>query len=137
MLLKTGKPFVIENVPGSPLRKDLMLCGEMFNLPIIRHRHFEIYGFECRQPKHEKHKRSVCKGSAISVCTAVVNPGCFGKRAEYKKLYGKKWKLNSKLESWKKAMGINWIQDKHTLAQCVPPAYSEYIGKEFLRGVGQ
>ncbi len=133
LLIKTGKPFVIENVPGSPIRKDLMLCGEMFNLKIIRHRWFEVNGFECKQPKHKKHKRSVCKGTAVTVCTGVVNPGCFGKRAEYKKLYGKKWKKNASLEAWQKAMKIDWIKDKHTLAQCVPPAYAEYIGKEFLR----
>lgn len=133
LLLKAGKPFVIENVPGSPLRKDLMLCGEMFGLPIIRHRWFEIHGFECRQPKHEKHKRSVSKGTAISVCTGVVNPGCFGKRTEYKKIYGKKWKENATLKKWQKAMKISWINDRHTLAQCVPPKYAEYIGRQFLK----
>jgi len=133
LLLKTGKPFVIENVPGAPIRKDLLLCGEMFDLPIIRHRWFEIHGFKCNQPKHKRHKLSVCRGTAICVCTGVVNPGCFGKRVEYKKLYGEKWKDNATLNSWKKAMQIDWIEDRYTLAQCVPPKYAEYIGKEFLK----
>jgi len=48
LLLKTGKPFVIENVPGAPLRKDLILCGEMFGLKVIRHRYFEINNFVIR-----------------------------------------------------------------------------------------
>ncbi len=54
-LLKSGKPFVIENVPGAPLRKDLMLCGAMFGLKVIRHRIFEVHGFKCNQPE------KVCK----------------------------------------------------------------------------
>jgi len=29
-------------------------------------------------------------------------------------------------------MGINWISDKKMLAEAIPPAYSEYIGREFL-----
>ncbi len=125
LLLKTGKPFVIENVPGAPIRKDLLLCGEMFNLPIIRHRWFEINGFKCWKPYHEKHKRSVCKGTAIAVWTGG-KPGCFGNKKQRAKL------KPATIEQMQKAMGINWINNKKTIAQCVPPAYAEYIGKQFL-----
>lgn len=55
-LLATGKPFVIENVPGSPLRKDLVICGEMFGLRVIRHRVFELHGFKIEQPPHPEHR---------------------------------------------------------------------------------
>ena len=43
-----GIPYVIENVPGSPLRADYLLCGCMFNLPgLRRERWFETswHGF--------------------------------------------------------------------------------------------
>ena len=41
-LRETGKPYVIENVPGAPLRNPLLLCGTMFPpLKIVRHRLFE------------------------------------------------------------------------------------------------
>jgi hypothetical protein len=66
-LLRTGKPFVIENVPGAPMRRDVMLCGEMFNLRVIRHRMFEIHGFTVLQPPHIKHKTSLKDGSALGV----------------------------------------------------------------------
>jgi hypothetical protein len=37
-----GKPWVIENVPGAPLRDPVMLCGVMFDgLRVYRHRLFE------------------------------------------------------------------------------------------------
>jgi len=49
-LRATGKPYVIENVPGAPLIEPICLCGTMFKLGISyrdrwfdlqRHRHFE------------------------------------------------------------------------------------------------
>lgn len=124
-----GNPYVIENVPGAPIRKDLMLCGSMFNLRVIRHRRFELSGISVPQIKHEKHKGSVRTGEYIVCVTGVVNPGCFGKRAEYQKIYGEIWKENHKIENWKKAMGINWIDDRKALAEAVPPAYAKYIGE--------
>ena len=123
LLLKTGKPFVIENVPRAPIRKDLLLCGEMFNLRVIRHRIFETNKFKCEQPKHPKHKKTV-------------GPTSGGKhnRSWYMQVAGKGGQSFSfKIKDWQKAMQINWINDKHTLAQCVPPAYAEYIGKQFLK----
>ncbi len=117
LLLKTGKPFVIENVPLAPLRKDLMLCGEMFGLKIIRHRLFEIHGFNCKQPEHKKHKRPVCIDGK--------------KRSYYEGVWGK-GRYSGYLKNWQNAMQITWIKKEKTLAQCVPPAYAEYIGKQFL-----
>jgi DNA (cytosine-5)-methyltransferase 1 len=41
MLEAIGLPYVIENVIGAPMRSDLVLCGTMFGLRIIKHRQFE------------------------------------------------------------------------------------------------
>lgn len=41
LLRATGKPYVIENVPGAPLKNTITLCGTMFGLKTIRHRLFE------------------------------------------------------------------------------------------------
>jgi hypothetical protein len=40
-LRATGRPYVIENVPGAPLLEPAMLCGSMFGLLVRRHRLFE------------------------------------------------------------------------------------------------
>lgn len=61
LLKKIGKPYIIENVPGSPLgRGSVMLCGTMFGLGVKnaraelrRHRWFEtsfylLNNLECR-----------------------------------------------------------------------------------------
>ena len=53
LLERTGLPWVIENVPGAPMRADLKLCGCMFGLPNLkRERWFETswHAFDLRQP---------------------------------------------------------------------------------------
>ena len=125
MLLKTGAPFVIENVPKAPLRKDLMLCGEMFGLKIIRHRIFEIHGFKCAQPKHLKHKGKVSTGEYQGVYTGG-RCGCFGNKELRNKL-----KVGT-IKQWQNAMGITHITDRKAIAESVPPAYSQYIFSQFL-----
>jgi DNA (cytosine-5)-methyltransferase 1 len=41
LLDATGVPWIIENVPEAPVRRDFLLCGSMFGLPVRRHRAFE------------------------------------------------------------------------------------------------
>ena len=36
-----GVPWVIENVPEAPVRRDFLLCGSQFGLKVRRHRAFE------------------------------------------------------------------------------------------------
>lgn len=128
LLIKTGIPFVIENVPGAPLRKDLILCGEMFGLKVIRHRIFEIHGFKVKQPLHKRHRGLVKDGYYVTVAG---NGGNY-KDHNFCKLNDLPLKT-SKLKVWQHAMGINWINDKKMLDQAVPPKYAEYIGRQFLQ----
>ena len=117
LLLKLGKPFVIENVVGAPLRKDLLLCGTMFNLDTFRHRVFEIHKFLIPQHYHPTHRNRV----NISVRTKSQNK-------------------EEPLEVCQNALGIDWITNFKTLGEAIPPAYSRYIASEFLKfrnGKGQ
>lgn len=42
LLEKSKKPYIIENVPTSPLKNSIRLCGTQFEgLKVFRHRHFE------------------------------------------------------------------------------------------------
>jgi len=113
LLLKVGKPFVIENVISAPIQNDLLLCGEMFGLRVIRHRIFEIHGFEVYQPHHRTHKGSVKDGYYMTVA----GHGGDGKAS---------------LSDWQRAMGIDWIFDKKQLAEAIPPAYSHYISMFYI-----
>ena len=126
LLLSAGAPFCIENVAGAPARHDLMLCGEMFGLKVLRHRYFEVEGFSVAQPDHIKHRGMVKDRYYVTVA---------GTGGNYR---GHNFdKLNdlpgaTQLQTWQYAMQIDWISNKKTLRECVPPAYSEYIFKQFL-----
>src|SRR5687767_3404586 len=56
LLDATGLPYVIENVQGSVLRRDLTLCGLMFEETkrVFRHRYFELgrWGYMLGSPTH-------------------------------------------------------------------------------------
>jgi SAM-dependent methyltransferase len=47
-----GVPWVVENVPGAPLRPDFILCGSQFGLQVRRHRWFQTswHGFNLLSP---------------------------------------------------------------------------------------
>jgi DNA (cytosine-5)-methyltransferase 1 len=111
LLKRTGLPYVIENVAGAPIRKDVLLCGEMFGLRLHRHRYFETEGFLVMQPPHSRHG---LKG-AIHNCH--IEDGharlVAGNYADH--------------ESASEAMGIDWMT-RAELAEAIPPAYCEHIG---------
>lgn len=113
----TGLPTVLENVQGSDLRRDLTLCGEMFGLDVIRHRYFEVDGFIVPQPEHKPHRGRV-RGWRHG--TYYDGP--------YLAVYGDGGGKGS-IEEWQKAMGIDWTTDRKTLAEAIPPAYTEHIGQ--------
>lgn len=107
-----GKPYVIENVAGAPLRDAVMLCGTMFGLKTLRHRFFEC-SFNLRTPDHPKHNGKGIRNQRDG--------------GTYYRCYGHE---TGKRE-WGRAMGIDWMKTPE-LAQAVPPAYSEYIAKQYL-----
>lgn len=111
LLIATGKPYVIENVVGAPLINPVMLCGSMFELKVRRHRLFEA-NFCIPQPKCD-HKS---QGRVVQVNG---HSGGSSKRDGIK--FGS-------VDDWKKAMDINWMTGAE-LAEAIPPAYTEYIGK--------
>lgn len=112
-LLLTGKPFVLENVTEAPLRKDLILCGQMFNLNVRRHRAFEIHGFEVPAIEHTKHIGRVGDGRIVSV---------FGHGGGVRYNHA-----TSDMNVWREAMNISWITKRKTLAESIPPDYTKYI----------
>lgn len=118
MLKESGKPFVIENVPSAPIRRDLMLCGTMFDLKVFRHRFFEIEGFFVWQPYHMKHDGTTDSHrwpyKPINGYVQVTGNGMFT------------------IKQGQAAMGIDHITRKKSLAEAIPPAYSEYIGRQFM-----
>ncbi|GGS97299.1 hypothetical protein GCM10010286_22830 [Streptomyces toxytricini] len=119
-LLATGRPYVIENVPSAPLRPDLVLCGEMFGLGVIRHRVFEVHGFPTLQTPHLRHR-----GRVAGVRHGRTHTG------PYFAVYGQGGGKGT-VPQWQTAMGIGWTSDRRVLAQAIPPAYTRHIGEQLL-----
>ena len=117
LLTGAGRPFIIENVPNAPLRKDLTLCGEMFGLRVVRHRIFEFgWGIRCAQPGHKKHRPRLNKNHSYYCQTT----GHGGESYSYK------------IKDWQDAMGIDWVRDREHLVEMMPPKYVEYITKNIV-----
>lgn len=115
-----GGPAVIENVQGSEIRRDLVLCGEMFGLNVIRHRYFEISGFQAVAPPHVKHRGRV----------AGYRHGAWYD-GPYFAVYGEGGGKGT-VKQWRDAMGIDWTWDRKNIAEAIPPAYTEWIGQQLV-----
>jgi DNA (cytosine-5)-methyltransferase 1 len=118
-----GVDWVIENVAGAPMRADLNLCGEMFGLGVIRHRKFElgwIGSTPARQPEHKRHRGPV-RGWRHGVY----------RDGPYIAAYGKGGGKGSVAEM-QTAMDITWTDVHEELTEAIPPAYTAYIGREFI-----
>jgi DNA (cytosine-5)-methyltransferase 1 len=125
-LVKTGKPYVIENVMGArrDLHASLMLCGSMFGLPMQRHRLFETNVF-IYPPCPCNHKDTPIQVYGHSVWDA--------SRAGTPRKDGRKRPDSVSAEIGYQAMQIDWM-NKIELAQAIPPAYTRWIG-QFLYDV--
>lgn len=120
-LSEHGKPYVIENVVGAPMKDALVLCGSMFGLHVKRHRLFESSLFML-QPKcqHREYKPQFPPCSTErSNPTRFISPGFTKGRGNQQKA----------VEEW--AMGIDWMS-RDELSEAIPPAYTEYIGKQLI-----
>ena len=120
-----GRPYVMENVQGSVLRRDLTLCGLMFRLRVFRHRYFELGGWTMPQPPMPSHRGHRVSGWRHGVkyegdMLAVYGDG--GGKAT--------------TEECREGLGIDWSWDRDQLVEAIPPAYSELIGQRLILEIG-
>lgn len=119
-LLKVGKPWVMENVPQAPVRPDVILTGNMFGLHVLRKRHFELSFFMLQIPPIPEF-RIVGK----DICSI------YGKASQDRAplhRFGKK----TIREAWAYSMGIDWHMTEAELSEAIPPAYTEFIGRQLM-----
>lgn len=123
LLDSIGLPYVIENVQGSDLRRDLTLCGEMFGLGVLRHRYFELGNWTMEPPAHVPHRGRVQgwrHGEYFD--------------GPYLAVYGNGGGKGSVAE-WQAAMGIDWTDSRKHLAEAIPPAFTSFVGAGLLEHV--
>lgn len=114
-LIESGVPWIIENVPGAPMRADYKLCGCMFGLRRLkRERWFETswHGFDMRPACHHPEPVITVAGHDVP---------------SHQRKFGRTVSLAERRE----AMGIDWM-GRDELGQAIPPAYTEYLGRILL-----
>ena len=109
-LIAADKPYIIENVPGSPLINPIQLCGSSFGLKVRRHRLFEsnmpLEGSVCN---HKLRGRPV---------------GVYGSLNDEIPQGGK---TAATINEARDAMGMPWAIWTE-LVMAIPPAFTEYLG---------
>lgn len=142
-LNRGGRLYVIENVVGAPLQNFFMLCGTMFGLQtpcgaeLRRHRLFEVnwthpLTSECSHYSPRTLAVAVIGGTALA-----------GRRGRTITVTGAVAQMNVernvKRETFSAnyariAMGIDWM-NRDELSQAIPPAYTEFIGKQLMESL--
>lgn len=156
-LKETGKLYVIENVAGAKreLVAPVMVCGAMLGLKVYRHRWFESNVMLFGTPHYPHRDNTPPAGHAMSRKGFVsVTSGGLGITEEQLQdfqqyeahpnakrrsgVYGISDKgfvsvtgHFSGIQYCREAMGINWMVGDE-LAQAIPPAYTEYLGKQLM-----
>jgi DNA (cytosine-5)-methyltransferase 1 len=127
-LIASGKPYVIENVPGAPLIKPVQFCGSSFGLKVRRHRLFEsnleLTGSVC------KHKE---QGKPIGVYGAMNDTAQGLDKTTGKYVIG--GSTAKTVEEAREAMGIDWMIWGE-LVEAIPPVYTYTIGKQLIDVLG-
>lgn len=113
-LQKTGLPYIIENVPGSPLINPIELCGAMFGMKTYRHRLFES-NIKLIAPEHPKH---------ISKNTKMGRKPINGDFIQYVGHF-------SGVKEVQEMTGLHWL-GQYELAQSIPPQYTKYLGMQLM-----
>lgn len=113
-LIAAGVPYIIENVAGAPLLDAIRLCGSSFGLEVRRHRYFEMTDPPLLVPPCQH------SGPALQVNG---RPGGSSRRDPLARF--------GSVAEWRVGMGIDWMTAPE-LAEAIPPAYTEWIGRHAL-----
>lgn len=116
VLRATGLPYVIENVPGSPLIEPVWLCGQMFGRELYRHRGFET-NWPLEAPAHPPHVMPASKAGHWTPGTVMSVAGHVAPISKAREI-----------------MGIDWMT-RAELGEAIPPAYTECVGRQLMRHI--
>lgn len=118
-LAASGLPYIIENVPGAPLRDWVQVCGTGLDLDVQRHRWFEsnvpLFGVPCA---HGAKAARFAQATNRANKRRTVEVGV--------------WRIP--LHVQQAAMGVDWMT-LGELSEAVPPAYTEHLGIQLMRAV--
>ena len=136
-LKQSGAIWVIENVSGAPLINAAMLCGSHFNCTASN-------GYQIRRHRFFESNILILNGNYCNHGPKTI--GVYGDKARdialEKRHYSKPKETRGRpvgvvlsKQTAFEAMGIDWMNMKE-LSQAIPPAYTEFIGKQLMSILG-
>jgi DNA (cytosine-5)-methyltransferase 1 len=136
-MVATGKPYVIENVVGAPLLHPrggslIMLCGRQFDLTA-----WDSDGVKLHLDRHRLFESNVPidpPPSCLPHDTNLQVGGSYGgaRRDKHEARHVRGGGYVPSFQVQQRLLGITWTTQRG-LHQAIPPAYTEYIGKQLLR----
>lgn len=115
-----SKPYIIENVQEARhlLKQPIMLCGSMFNLPIQRHRYFEIHPLVMFLMPSCNHKPNTV------YITGTPRPKDGSPRKD------------PPAAVRREAMETPWMTIKN-MDEAIPPTYTKFIGEHLIKNIAK
>ncbi len=122
LLIKSGLPYIIENVEGAPLLDPIMLCGTMFpGLRVLRHRLFES-SLPLLAPPHPRGHPPVFTYDKRKKHYATLD-----QNTSFVQVTGGG---NCTVANALGAMGITHHMTKAEVNEAIPPAYTDFLGTQ-------
>lgn len=125
---RTGRAYVIENVPGSPLIDYIQLCGSTVGLPWVT----------CRDGKQRRVRRHRWFESNVPLMTQrCYHPmgegtlGVYGTGGPNMDVLSRRG-YQAYTDETGVGMGIDWMT-REEIREAIPPAYTEFIGRQLLQ----
>ena len=115
-LVVSGVSYVIENVPGAPMRDPAIVCGTGLGMRIYRHRLFE--------------SNLPLQGTTCDHSQPALNPHWSISRQAIRDEFGD----DDPEAPWRREMGVEWM-DRQEAREAVPPAYTEHIGRQLIKAM--
>jgi DNA (cytosine-5)-methyltransferase 1 len=125
LLVASGVPWVIENVYGSPLVWPRRLCGTSFGLRV------EYRGTKYELRRHRYFEGGIPLGLTPPCDHRLPVIGIYG-HGESKAMRSKRGFQISHVEQRRQIMEMSWA-NRDEIAEAVPPAYTEFIGKQLIQ----
>jgi DNA (cytosine-5)-methyltransferase 1 len=133
LLVRSGLPYVMENVEGAPLIGPLRLCGTEFGL-----RATDTDGLRIWLKRHRLFESNMflvgaggCCHPADILCAGVYGNGAPSRDAAKARAGGY---TPPSQEVRAALMGIDWMS-RNGLSQAIPPAYTEFVGRQLLEHI--
>lgn len=132
-LNEAGVPWIIENVEGAPMTPHVMLCGSMFGLQV------DIDGTSWWLKRHRLFEFGFWGNHGMGMQPADIHPrrgrplGIYGQEQGQvmPSAPGRLGAQVANIDQARSLMDIPWMSWR-AITQAIPPAYTEYLGREFI-----